>query len=67
MLLSEKERNEIFKYPTFNKELILTLSEKLRKHPGIIVAQLQRQGVVQYNNVQLKNLKEKVVFSNLAL
>ena len=67
MLLSEKERNEIFKYPTFNKELILTLSEKLRKHPGIIVAQLQRQGVVQYNNLRLKNLKEKVVFNDFAL
>lgn len=67
MLLSEKERNELFKHPAFDKVMILSFSEIFRKHPGIIVAQLQREGLVQYNDVRLNKLKEKVVFSALSI
>ncbi|MCK5838354.1 MAG: HigA family addiction module antidote protein [Bacteroidales bacterium] len=67
MLLSEKERNELFEYPAFDKILILKLSKKFKKHPGIIVAQLQRKGLVQYNDVRLKKLEENIVFGNLSM
>lgn len=67
MLLSEKERNEIFRYYDFDTELILELSRKFKRHPGIIVGQLQREGLVQYNNVRLSNLKPKVYFEELTL
>ncbi len=65
MLLSEKERNELFQYPNFDRELILELSKKFKKHPGIIVAQVQRQYNHLYKNVHLNRLKTKVEFTEL--
>jgi addiction module HigA family antidote len=67
MLLSEKERNELFKYHNFNKELILELSKKFKKHPGIIVAQVQRQYNHLYKNIHLNSLKTKVEFTELSI
>lgn len=62
MLLSDKERNEIFQYPNFDQDLILHLSQKFRKHPGIIVAQIQREYNHLYKDISLNSLKTKVVF-----
>lgn len=67
MLLSEKERNKIFQYDEYDKELILELSKKFKRHPGIIVGQLQRQGLVKYNDVRLSKLKPKVYFEESIL
>lgn len=67
MLLSEKERNEIFSIPNFNAELILSLSRKFSKHPGIIVAQIQREHKELYKDVTLNKLKVKVEFGALSL
>lgn len=67
MLLSEKERNELFQYPNFDRELILQLSQKFKKHPGIIVAQVQRQYHQLYKNVLLNSLKTKVKFTELSI
>jgi Zn-dependent peptidase ImmA (M78 family) len=67
MLLSEKERNELFKYHSFDKELILELSKKFKRHPGIIVAQVQRQDNHLYKNVQLNSLNTKVEFTELSI
>lgn len=67
MLLSEKERNELFQYPKFDKELILRLSQKFKKHPGIIVAQIQRQYSHLYKSVRLNSLKTKVEFTALSI
>jgi len=67
MILTEKERNELTKYPTFDRALVLQLSKKFQKHPSIIVAQLQRKGVVGYNNKRLNSLKIKVEFDKLSI
>lgn len=67
MLLSEKERNELFQYPNFDTELILQISQKFKKHPGIIVAQVQRQYSHLYKDVGLNSLKTKVTFTELAI
>jgi addiction module HigA family antidote len=67
MLLSEKERTELFQYSNFDKELILKLSQKFKKHPGIIVAQVQRQYNHLYKNVRLNSLKTKVEFNELSI
>ncbi len=64
MLLSDKERNELNKYPSFDKATIISLSRKFRKHPGIIISQLQRIDRISYNDMRLNSLKEKVVFTN---
>lgn len=66
MLLSEKERSELFQYPKFDKELIMQLSHKFKKHPGIIVAQVQRRYKNLHKNVRLNSLKEKVIFNELS-
>lgn len=67
MLLSKKERNELFQYPNFDKELVLQLSKKFKKHPGIIVAQIQRQYPHLYKNIRLNSLKTKVEFTDLTI
>lgn len=67
MLLSEKERNELFQYPNFDSELILQLSQKFKKHPGIIVAQVQRKYNHLYKNKHLNSLKTKVEFTELSI
>lgn len=66
MLLSEKERNELFKYHNFNRELILELSKKFRKHPGIIVGQIQGVYTNLYSDYSLNSLKVKVEFDQQA-
>ena len=66
-LLSERERNEVFKYPSFDKELILKLSETLKKHPGIIVGQVQRHFNNLYKNPQLNGLKPKVEIKDVSI
>ncbi len=67
MLLSEKERNELFSYASFDKNLVLQLAQKFKKHPGIIVAQVQRKYNYLCQNVQLNRLKEKVVFDRVTI
>lgn len=67
MLLSEKERNELFQYTNFDKELILLLSQKFKKHPGVIVAQVQREYRHLYKDVGLNSLKTKVEFTELSI
>jgi HTH-type transcriptional regulator/antitoxin HigA len=65
MLLSEKEKNELFQYPNFDIKLILELSKKFEKHPGLIVAQVQRKYNHLYKNTGLNSLKPKVKFTKL--
>ncbi len=65
MLLSEKERNELFQYPTFDRDLVLQLSKKFKKHPSILVAQVQRIYNELYRDVKLNSLKTKVEFGEL--
>ena len=67
MLLTEKERNELAKHSSFDRDLILQLSKQFQKHPAFIVAQLQRKGIVAYNNVRLNSLKVKVEFSEFSI
>lgn len=67
MLLTEKERNELFQYPTFDKNLVVHLSQKFKKHPGIIVAQIQRRYNNLYKDYHLNSLKTKVVFNELRM
>ena len=67
MLLSDKERNEIFQYFDYDTELIMELSRKLKRHPGIIVGQLQREGLVKYNDIRLSKFKPKVYFEEVVL
>lgn len=67
MLLSEKERNELFKYDKYNKEVVLAFCEKFSKHPGIVVPQLQREGLVEYKDFKMNRLKVKVAFDEVIL
>ena len=67
MLLTEKDRNELHQYSSFTKELVLMLSEKFNRHPGIIVSQIQRINNSLYKDVRLNSLKSKVVFHELTL
>ena len=65
MLLSEKERNELSQYSDFDRTLILQLSQKFKKHTGIIVAQLQREARISYNDTRMRNLKPSVIFKEM--
>lgn len=67
MLLSVKERNELFSYESFDKDTILKFSRKYKKHVGIVVGQLQREKLVTYNNAKLNNLKPKVKYKKTFL
>lgn len=67
MLLSDKERSELFSNTSFDKSLILRFSERFKKHPAIIVAQVQRKNSLLYKNKQLNSLKAKVEFSELSI
>lgn len=64
MLLSEKERNELFQHSDYSPELIWTFSRKYGRNPSIIVSQIQRQTKV-YNDFKLNRLKIKVKFDQL--
>lgn len=66
MLLSEKERNELFQYPNFDRELVMQFSKKFKKHPSIIVGQVQRKYNL-YNDFRLNKLKTKVEFKEFSL
>lgn len=67
MLLPEKEKKEIFKYPVYDAQIISTLSKKFRIHKSILVSQLQRERLIPYNDVLLNQLKKKVVFEGFTL
>lgn len=64
MLLSDKERNELFQYHTFTPELILNLGKEFKKHPGILVAQIQRKFNHLYKDIRLNKLKARVEFDS---
>ncbi len=65
MLLSEKERNELFRNSNYPAALVIAFSQKYRINPSIIVSQLQREEKVQYNNSSLNKMKIKVEFDLL--
>ncbi len=65
MLLNEVEREIVFKHTTFNKQVITQLSKQLRKHPSILVSQIQRENTNLYSSYSLNNLKVKVEFEEL--
>jgi len=67
MLISEKEMSIIQRYPIYNLAIILKLSRELQIHPGILVSQLQREGLISYRNGLLNRLKKKVVFKEFKL
>lgn len=67
MLLSAKERNELFSYESFDKNTILKFSKKYKKHAGIVVGQLQREKFVAYNNTTLNSLKPQVKYKKMSL
>jgi len=67
MLITEKEKKEIFKYLVYNARIISTLSKKFRIHESILVSQLQRERLIPYNNILLTRLKQKVVFEEFTL
>jgi len=65
MLLSEKERNELFRNSNYSPELIITFSQKYSISPSIIVSQIQREGKAHYNDIRLNKMKIKVEFNVL--
>ncbi len=67
MLITEKEKVEIFKYPSYNMLIISALSKRFSIHESILVSQLQRKGLIPYNNVLLNRMKKKVVFNKFTL
>lgn len=67
MLLSEKERNELFSYSNFNSEIIRSFSKKYSKNQSVIVSQIQREGKAEYNDIRLNKLKIKVEFGALII
>jgi HTH-type transcriptional regulator / antitoxin HigA len=67
MLLSEKERNLLSQIHHFDKKLIIDFGRKFRKHPGILVAQIQRMHFGLYKNPMLNSLKERVEFEEVIL
>ncbi len=67
MLLNETEREIVFKHTTFSKKIIIELSKQLKKHPSILVSQIQRENKNLYKNYSLNSLKIKVEFEELVL
>lgn len=65
MLLDEAERKTLFKQTNFNKQVIIELSEQFRKHPSILVSQIQRENKNLYSSYSLNSLKVKVEFDEL--
>ena len=66
MLLSEKERNELFQHSNFSPELILAFSRKYGRNPSIIVSQILRVTKV-YDDFSLNRMKIKVVFDSITI
>ncbi|OJX91194.1 MAG: HigA family addiction module antitoxin [Paludibacter sp. 47-17] len=67
MLLSEKERNELFRNTNYSTELIRSFSQKYKKNPSIIVSQIQREGKIEYSDFRLNRLKIRVEFGRIIL
>lgn len=67
MLLTDTDRNKIFAYPNFTEETVLRLSAELKKHPSIIVSQVQRVYEHLYKSKKLNSLKVRVEFDELEL
>ena len=67
MLLSEKERNELFRNTNYTTELIRSFSQKYKKNPSIIVSQIQREGKIEYSDFRLNRLKIRVEFGKLIM
>lgn len=65
MLLSLSDRQIIFSHETFTKELILEFSSQLKKHPSIIVSQIQREYKHLYKRKELNQLKKRVEFEKV--
>jgi HTH-type transcriptional regulator / antitoxin HigA len=66
MLLSDKERNELFQNTQFDASVIDKFSMKFKKHPAIIVAQIQRK-FTSYQDKTLNSYRENVLFEDLSL
>ena len=66
MLMAEKEKEELFKYPNYSVRIISLLSEKFMIHESILVSQLQRKGLIPYNSVLLNRKKKKVIFEEFS-
>lgn len=62
LLLSDREQAQLIQYTHYDETLIKQLSHRWHKHPGIIIAQLQRLGRVSYQDTTLNALKAKVIF-----
>jgi len=65
MLFSTKSLTKLKRYFDFSPNLIKELSQEYKIHQGIIVAQLQRKGIISYKNIQFNRLKPKVEFKAL--
>lgn len=65
MLLSEKEKSELFRSVNYTAAYIEAFSVKYKVNPSIIVSQLQRENKVQYNDSSLNKMKIKVKFDVL--
>lgn len=66
MLLSEKERNELFQNTEVSINFILNYSKKFKSHPSIIAGQIERKYKL-YGNSILNRLKTKVKFQKSGL
>lgn len=67
MILNETQKREIENYHHFNARIIQELSQKLQKHPSILVSQIQRIYNHLYKSIELNNLKVKVEFEDLII
>lgn len=67
MILTEKERKLLNQYRDLGPEMILHFSKEFKRHPSILVSQIQRSNKHLYNNAILNRLKAKVEFKELSL
>lgn len=67
MLLSEREKNELFQYSIYTPQLIKDFSVKYGRNPSIIVSQLQRAEKLQYNDFKFNTMKIKVEFDGFSI
>lgn len=62
MLLSQSERKEVFSHPRFDHELVMQLSRRLNRHPGILVWQIAQKYPEVLKDFYLKILMDHVSF-----
>jgi len=62
-LLLDKDRRKLLQIQNWNEYNIIKVSNKLKKHPGIIVGQLQWEKKLSYQSI-LNKLKSKVAFEH---